>query len=138
MMNTRRMLLVALAAVLLSAVGIACYRALPDPTVPVAQGQERPRRPVVVHPNVPDASHARSVLPGALRVHPSRLDMPSLRARTRRTPVRSRRSHASHVRRAPRAPLNLRQIGGLEPAMRVLAAGVWINSTSFDVVLRMA
>src|SRR5436309_12288481 len=61
MMNTRRMLLVALAAALLSAVGLASYRALPDPTVPVAQGQERPRRPVIGNPNVPDASHARSM-----------------------------------------------------------------------------
>jgi flagellar hook assembly protein FlgD len=41
-------------------------------------------------------------------------------------------------RSTPLTPLNLRQLGGREPAMRVLAAGAWINATSFDVVLRMS
>src|SRR5205085_11031222 len=76
--------------------------------VPVAQGQEWPARLVVMHPGAPR---------GALR---------------------SRRSYPSHAPSAPLAPLNLRQIGGREPARRILAAGTWINATRFDVVLRLS
>ncbi|HKC76362.1 MAG TPA: hypothetical protein VKF37_19490, partial [Chloroflexota bacterium] len=109
MMTARHILLLALAeAVALGAMGAMLYRALPASPVPVAQGQEWPAWLVVMHPGVPR---------GALR---------------------SRRSQTSHARSVPLAPLNLRQIGGREPAMRVLAAGAWINATRFDVVLRMS
>jgi flagellar hook assembly protein FlgD len=108
-MTARHILLLALAeALALGAMGAMLYRALSASPAPVVQGQEGPARLVVMHPGVPR---------GALRL---------------------RRSDTSHVHSAPLAPQNLRQIGGREPAMRVLAAGAWINATSFDVRLRMS
>src|SRR5438105_871056 len=101
-MTARHILLLALAeAVALGALGAMLYRTLSASPVPVAQGQEWPARLVVMHPGAPR---------GALR---------------------SRRSYPSHAPSAPLAPLNLRQLGGREPAMRVLAVGAWINATSF-------
>ena len=108
-MTARHILLLTLAeAVALGAMGVMLCRALPASPLPVAQGQEWPARLGVMHPGV---------LRGVLGL---------------------RGSHTSHIRSKPHAPLNLRQLGGREPAMRVLAAGAWINATSFDVRLRMS
>jgi len=80
----------------------------------VARGQERPRTARVAHLSqaAPAAAHPRVSAPAHVRVH---------------APLR-----------APDAPFAPRQFGGLEPAMRPLALGSWINARSVTLAVRMS
>jgi len=81
--------------------------------VSVARGQERPRveqaRPVQQAKSL-QAPRARVIAP----------------------------VHAHVLLRAPNAPLALRQLGGLEPAMRSLAPGAWTNARDVTLLVPLS
>lgn len=118
----------------LGAAGVAAFHWMPlsPQSIAIARGQERPRTPVVpivVHPNM-------AYLPA-----PRSSNMPAPRSRVARR-VRSSYTTYSAPHRVrvsiPHLAGAVRQIGGREPAMRVVAPGAWINSSSLDVVVRMS
>lgn len=131
--NVKRLLLsvVVGVAALAGVAGVTLFHSSPFAPTPVAQGQERPHRPAVrvvhatAHRTNAHAAPVRAITVPAIHI----ASKPSNAAKT--TP-------RTRPRRAPLVPVTLRQVGGREPAGRVLAPGAWINATSVDVVVRMS